>query len=152
MKWFVCALCLSVFFSANTTFGRGLRHRGHGSTSASTNAPIDDAPVYQVENQLLEAVNDTRQRYGLGALVLDTMLHRTARQHCGWMANHHNMIHSSGHIENIAMGQPTVESVMNAWMNSPGHRANILNPSHTRIGLSGYASPSGTAFWCQQFK
>ena len=37
--------------------------------------------------------------------------------------------------ENIAMGQPTAASVMNAWMNSPGHKANILSKNFTEIGV-----------------
>jgi uncharacterized YkwD family protein len=50
--------------------------------------------------------------------------------------------------ENIARGQRTPEEVVNAWMNSSGHRANILNPSFTEIGV-GYAA-SGN-YWTQMF-
>ncbi len=51
--------------------------------------------------------------------------------------------------ENIAKGQKTPEAVVNAWMNSEGHRANILNESFTQMGL-GYASDS-TTYWSQMF-
>ena len=50
--------------------------------------------------------------------------------------------------ENIAMGQRTPSEVVTAWMNSPGHRANILNSSFTRIGV-GYV-PAGN-YWTQMF-
>ena len=157
MKWFICVLCLTVALSADAAFARGGRifhgrNNGGGSTSESQNAPVDKAPVYKVEHQLLNAINAVRERYGLRTLILDPILHRTARQHCGWMANHLRMVHSSGHAENIAMGQPDVDAVMDAWMNSSGHRANILNPNYTKVGLSGYAAPNGSPFWCQQFE
>lgn len=161
MKKFVGIMCLLIIFaSADAAFarggrGRGLFHRGGsqgGSTSASQNAPVDPAPVYEVEHRLLKAINAMREKYGLKALILDAQLHRTARQHCGWMANHFSMIHSTFRCaENIAEGQPDVDAVMAAWMNSSGHRANILNPNYTKVGLSGYSAPGGRAFWCQQF-
>ena len=165
MKWFVCVLCLLVA-SADTAFARGgrgggggifrggLLHRGNGggSSSDSLNAVVDKAPTYPVEHQLLHAINEVRKQYGLCALVLDRTLHLRTRQHCGWMANTRQMIHGVGHPENIAMGQSDVDNVMTAWMNSSGHRANILNPGYTKVGLSGYLSPDGTPFWCQQFE
>ena len=53
--------------------------------------------------------------------------------------------------ENIAMGQPTAASVMNAWMNSPGHKANILSVNFTEIGVGVAKDASGTIYWTQQF-
>ena len=54
--------------------------------------------------------------------------------------------------ENIAKGQKTAQSVMNGWMGSSGHRANILNSSYSEIGV-GYASDAkGNTFWVQIFK
>ena len=50
--------------------------------------------------------------------------------------------------ENIAKGQKTPEAVVNAWMNSEGHRSNILNANYTQMGL-GYTN--GTVYWCQMF-
>ncbi len=52
--------------------------------------------------------------------------------------------------ENIAMGYATPAAVVNAWMNSPGHRANILNPHFTEIGI-GHASGGGAIYWVQDF-
>ena len=51
--------------------------------------------------------------------------------------------------ENIAKGQKTPEAVVNAWMNSEGHRANILNSNYTQMGL-GYTA-NGVVYWCQMF-
>ena len=54
--------------------------------------------------------------------------------------------------ENIAKGQKTAESVMKGWMNSSGHRANILSSAYTHIGV-GYAKDSrGNTYWVQMFK
>ncbi|MDF2592072.1 MAG: sporulation protein, partial [Clostridia bacterium] len=50
--------------------------------------------------------------------------------------------------ENIAMGQRTPEEVVKAWMNSPGHRANILKSSFTHIGVGYVANGS---YWTQMF-
>jgi uncharacterized protein YkwD len=156
MKWVLC-ICVIVALSANTAFARGGRlfHRGgsgSGSTTASLNAPVDKSPVYEHEHKLLNAINAIREKYGLRALVLDIVVLHKARQHCGWMANQHSMIHCANRCENIAMGQADVDDVVAAWMSSSGHRANILNPGYTKAGFTGYASPSGAPFWCQQFE
>ena len=53
--------------------------------------------------------------------------------------------------ENIAWGQRTPEQVMQGWMNSSGHRANILNASYTAIGVGYYRNAAGTNYWTQLF-
>lgn len=53
--------------------------------------------------------------------------------------------------ENIAWGQKTPQEVMNVWMNSQGHRANILNTAFTEIGIGVYQAPSGIIYWTQLF-
>ena len=52
--------------------------------------------------------------------------------------------------ENIAMGQETPQEVMNAWMNSDGHRKNILNPDFTELGV-GIAAKGSSLYWTQMF-
>lgn len=52
--------------------------------------------------------------------------------------------------ENIAWGQKSPTEVMNSWMNSSGHRANIMNSHFTTIGV-GYYSVNGANYWCQLF-
>ena len=52
--------------------------------------------------------------------------------------------------ENIAYGQSTPEAVVQSWMNSSGHRANLLSSSFTTIGV-GYTVVNGTAYWAQLF-
>jgi uncharacterized protein YkwD len=53
--------------------------------------------------------------------------------------------------ENIAYGQRTPAEVMNDWMNSPGHRSNIMNPTYTEIGVGLAKNSSGVCYWTQQF-
>ncbi|HVI40280.1 MAG TPA: CAP domain-containing protein [Anaerovoracaceae bacterium] len=52
--------------------------------------------------------------------------------------------------ENIAKGQRTPDEVMNGWMNSEGHRANILNSSYTDIGVGYVTDNSGAGYWVQE--
>ena len=53
--------------------------------------------------------------------------------------------------ENIAKGQKTPAAVMNGWMNSSGHRANILNASYEQIGVGFCKDSSGVTYWVQMF-
>ena len=53
--------------------------------------------------------------------------------------------------ENIAAGQKTPEQVMESWMNSSGHRANILNKSYTELGVGFYSGGSYDTYWVQLF-
>lgn len=55
--------------------------------------------------------------------------------------------------ENIAAGQPTPEAVVEGWMHSPGHRANILNPAFREIGVGYFSRPKSRyrRFWVQDF-
>jgi len=57
----------------------------------------------------------------------------------------------SAGAENIAYGQNTPQEVMNSWMNSPGHRSNILSSSCTQIGVGAAKNSNGTIYWTQMF-
>jgi uncharacterized protein YkwD len=106
-----------------------------------------------IEENIVKYTNAERARYGLAALEIDRELMDSARQHTAWMASHHSLVHTSRPVaENIAMGQPHSQSVVRDWMNSSGHRANILGRGYRRIGVAAYRTASGTIFWCQQFR
>lgn len=108
--------------------------------------------LHAIESRVIERTNAQRVRHGLKPLVVDPHLLKSARRHAAWMTNNRSMVHTSAAVaENIAMGQNSSGEVITAWMNSSGHRANILNPGHRRIGVAAYTTPSGTIFWCQQF-
>jgi uncharacterized protein YkwD len=111
------------------------------------------AAVHPVEAKIVERTNQERVRRGLRPLLLDMRLMRTARRHNGWMARSGAFQHGNYPVaENIAMGQQNSAQAMNSWMNSSGHRANILNASYNKIGVSAYRSRSGAIYWTQQFQ
>ena len=105
------------------------------------------------EAEVVAQTNAQRARYGLHPLAIDPNLLGSARQHCQWMASAHSMTHTSaGVAENIAMGQSSPAEALNSWMNSSGHRANILGGGYSTIGVAAFTSSSGQVYWCQQFR
>ncbi len=114
-------------------------------------APAPQFELIAIENAIVEQTNAQRARFGLPALKVDVQLMKGARRHAIWMARSRSLQHSHGVAENIAMGYPTTDAAMRGWMNSSGHRANILNRSYRRIGVAAYQSSGGTIYWCQQF-
>jgi uncharacterized protein YkwD len=112
-----------------------------------------DSDLRSIERNIIELTNAERTRRGLPALKLDTSLMKTSRHHASWMASRRKMVHSRLNLgENIAMGQRTSTLAVHAWMNSSGHRANILNRGYKKIGAAAFRTPSGTIYWCQQFR
>lgn len=110
-------------------------------------------PLHPVEQSLIDRTNAERARYGLHPLMPDRNLIISARQHAAWMTNRRALQHTRQSVaENIAMGQRDSADALRSWMNSPGHRANILNRSYRRIGVAAYTTPEGTIYWCQQFQ
>ncbi len=106
-----------------------------------------------VEASVVSYTNQERARYGLPPLAVDKNLMASARGHAAWMTRYRAMVHTNQPVaENIAMGQPDSLNVVRTWMNSPGHRANILNFAHRRIGVGAFQTEGGTIFWCQQFQ
>lgn len=121
---------------------------------------------YSFEEQVLQLVNKERTANGLKRLTLNTDLRRMARIKSTDMYENNYFSHESPTYgspfdmldyfgyrykrasENIAKGQRTPEEVMNSWMNSTGHRQNILDPYVTKIGI-GY-EPNGN-IWTQIF-
>lgn len=130
------------------------------TTAAQANAAI--------AQEILRLVNVERQRVNAPPLVLNDKLTTAAQRHAQDMATSRRMSHtgSDGSTmrsridatqynwstigENVAMGQPTAAAVMAAWMNSPGHRQNILNPAFTELGV-GYATGANRPYWAQVF-
>lgn len=128
--------------------------------------PGKDAQVEEYEKKVVELVNEIRTENGLPKLAHDWELSRVARYKSQDMKDNKYFSHTSPVYgspfdmiknfgisyrsagENIARGYSTPEAVVNGWMNSSGHRANILNSSYTRIGV-GYVK-SGN-YWTQMF-
>jgi uncharacterized protein YkwD len=121
--------------------------------------------------QVVTLTNAERAKAGCGALTVNSILTSAAQAHSADMAAHSYFDHNSqdgrspfdritaaGYkfstaAENIAAGQRTPQDVMTSWMNSPGHKANILNCALHEIGV-GYATSSSStygAYWTQDF-
>lgn len=116
---------------------------------------VAERPVIETsspEMSVISQVNAQRGRHGLAPLSVDSQLMSSANRHAQWMASNRNLSHGSGVAENIAMGQASASEAMRSWMNSSGHRANILGGGYTRIGVAVAYTSSGTPYWCQQFR
>lgn len=130
------------------------------------NIPALDSTVTSYEQEVIRLVNEIRAENGLNPLTYDWELSRVARFKSQDMKDNKYFAHNSPVYgtpfqmiknfgisyrsagENIAKGYSTPQAVVNAWMNSSGHRANILNASYTRIGV-GYVT--GGNYWTQMF-
>ena len=132
------------------------------TTTETTTSTVDNS----VASKLLNLVNKARNENGLSSLTLNSSLSNVAQKKAEDMKNNNYFSHTSPTYgspfdmiksfginyktagENIAKGQKTAEEVFNAWMNSSGHRANILNKNFTQMGI-GYTS--GNTYWSQMF-
>lgn len=117
--------------------------------------------------QVVNLVNEERKKQGLNALVLDKSIEAAAQIRATEIEKSfshtrpngstfstvltENGISFRGSGENIAWGQSTPEVVMNGWMNSSGHRANILNSKFKKIGVGYYVGNNGRKYWTQIF-
>lgn len=154
---------------ANTSSGDVTSSGSTASPSPSTGATVTNgtaADNLSFEEQVVSLVNAQRAANGLSALKLSTALSNAARAKSQDMHDLNYFSHTSPTYgspfdmlksfgisystagENIAMGYATPEAVVNGWMNSPGHRANILNASFTQIGV-GYVADG--SYWTQEF-
>ena len=130
------------------------------------NIPTVDSTVTSYEQEVIRLVNEIRAENGLKVLTYDWELARVARYKSQDMKDNKYFSHTSPVYgtpfqmiknfgisyrsagENIAKGYATPQAVVNGWMNSSGHRANILNANYTHIGV-GYVS--GGNYWTQMF-
>lgn len=121
------------------------------------------------EQQVVEIVNKERVNRGLAPLKYNAELSRVARFKSQDMIDKGYFSHQSPTYgspfqmmekfglrfsaggENIAYGQRTAAEVMNTWMNSDGHRANILSKAYTHIGVGVAKKANGTLYWTQMF-
>ncbi|HWO78390.1 MAG TPA: CAP domain-containing protein [Bacillus sp. (in: firmicutes)] len=143
-----------------------LKSASYSNTTASTSVSVGSMTVSSYEKQVVDLVNQERARAGLPSLKLNAELSRVARYKSQDMRDRRYFDHNSPTYgspftmmrnfgisyrsagENIAYGQRTPQEVVNAWMNSAGHRANILNSSFTDIGV-GYVADGN--YWTQMF-
>lgn len=110
--------------------------------------PSDPVPAPGV----LALVNRDRAAVGCAPVALDSTLQAFAETHSTLQATDDEMKHSDGpYAENVGYGYATAEAVHAAWMNSEGHRSNILGCSHTLIGVAWVDGADGTRYWTEVF-
>ena len=141
-------------------------------------APVVQKPAAPVANnsatgsyeaQVVELVNKERAAQGLPALKFNAELSKVAEAKAADLRDKNYFSHTSPTYgspfdmmksfgikytaagENIAKGYMNPTSVMNGWMNSPGHKANILNSSFTEIGVGYVAGANCSGYWVQMF-
>src|SRR5262249_52613045 len=152
---------------------------GAGSNRLSPGSVARPYAMSAVEAEVVRLVNVERTSRGLAALAVNPLLSDAAEWHSSDMARLSNTIGGSAALrhtplgswvpppharmdypgysgcwswgENIALGHPTAQAVVAAWMNSPGHRANILSTTFTEVGVGLAVNAQGVAFWTQDF-
>jgi uncharacterized protein YkwD len=140
-------------------------------TPTPTPTPTPDPALLSIEQAIIAFVNRDRVAQGLTALSPSATLHDAATIQAGNMARLDTMAHelpgtdtpnlvdrarAVGYRfrmmgENIAYGYPDASSVHSGWMNSPGHRANILQAGYTEIGVAVARDTAGRLYFCQVF-
>lgn len=142
--------------------GSGSNNNGNGSGSTGGTSTGTSSAAQAV----LAEVNTARAKNGLSALTLDANMNRAAAVRAAELAQSFSHTRPNGSRgltalneagvsyrtagENIASGQQTAQAVVSAWMNSSGHRANILSSSFGRMGV-GQATIGGRTYWVQLF-
>lgn len=146
---------------------------GQSTETDNTQQGTENAEPVDVTTQakeVLELVNQERSKVGLKALTLSNELTDVATVKAQDMRDNGYFDHTSPNYgspfemmqhfgiqyrsagENIAAGQKTAQEVMNSWMNSSGHRANILNSDYEQLGVGYVEGGSYGTYWVQMFK
>ena len=138
------------------------------SNSHDTRPFTETNDIEQVRQEMLDAINRERAKVGASPLVLDEKLCEVAQVRAQELVQSFSHTRPNGRDcysaliemnvnyrsagENIAAGQTTVNSVMECWMNSSGHRANILDQRYRKIGIGLYRTDNGYGWhWVQTF-
>ena len=140
-----------------------------GQTINIPSAPTQVDDISALEKEVIRLVNVERAKAGRSALSENKELSRVARIKSNDFINNNYFSHNSptygtpfemlkkfgisytAAAENIARGQGTAINVMNTWMNSSGHRANILDSTYNQIGVGVAKDNKGTLYWTQLF-
>lgn len=147
----------------------------HGQSTNQANEQLGNEIAEQANStvqadEVLKLVNQERAKVGLKALTLSPELTNVATVKAKDMRDKNYFDHTSPTYgspfdmmtrfgikyssagENIAAGQKTPQEVMNSWMNSSGHRANILNKDYEQLGVGYVTGGSYGTYWVQMFK
>ena len=139
------------------------------TNNSGNNSESNSNSFASYQQEVVDLVNKERAKYGLSALKSNAYLANVATIKSQDMINKNYFSHTSPTYgspfdmmkqfgisystagENIAMGQKTPSEVVTAWMNSEGHRANILNSNFKEIGIGVAKNAKGQLYWTQMF-
>lgn len=145
------------------------RTQNNRNTTNENRENVNDQSVNEFVREVVRLTNEERQSRGLSPLTMDVDLNKAAQAKSKDMATEGYFSHQSPTYgspfdmlksfgidyrvaaENIAAGQNTPEDVVRVWMNSEGHRANILNEQLTHIGVGYHKGGSMNHYWTQLF-
>lgn len=128
--------------------------------SSFTYLKISGTYNYDEANRQLDCVNNERKKAGVSQLEMDYELTKKAQERAREVAlyfshtrtNGEDVLRSLGvYSENIAAGSRTAEAVTDQWMNSNGHKANILNKSMKSIGIASFTTENNITYWVEVF-
>ncbi len=139
-----------------------------GSAPAEPRPPTPGFTLSRDEQAVLDLTNAERKKAGVAPLRANEKLCESARAHSANMAGQNQLAHvldgegpgerlrKVGYRaltwgENCAAGQRTADEAVSGWMQSEGHRRNLLNPQYTEIGIGVATSTSGIRYWTQVF-
>lgn len=133
----------------------------------SDNNTSEDTEALSYQEKVVQLVNAERAKEGLSALTIAKDVTKAAQVRAEEIVTSFSHTRPDGTKfttalkeqnisyrsagENIAWGQRSPEEVVTAWMNSAGHRANIMNAKFTAIGVGYYENTNGTKYWSQLF-
>lgn len=148
----------------------GQEHAGNvlqGQLTQPSQTPQENSAKEDFAAQVLQLVNEQRMQAGAGELHTNTAVQTAARARAVELAEQPSHLRPDGSScftaldeqgiayveagENIAWGQQTPQEVVQSWMNSSGHRENILKESYTTVGIAYYMGEDGTYYWVQMF-
>ena len=143
-----------------TLLNPNLKKQPDGSYMVTDTIIIEGDFVYDMSYEVLDIVNAERAKSGLAPLTMDKELHAAAMlraAECSLLFEHDRpngldcfSLSNKMNGENIAAGSSTATAVMNQWMDSPGHKGNILTSYFTTIGI-GCFKIDGMYYWVQVF-
>ena len=159
-------------FNVNDFYNSNLQNIFNATTSGNNTGSVSgNSTLIGNEGEVVNLVNNERQKKGLQALTINNDLSNVARTKSQDMANKNYFSHNSPTYgspfqmmksfgikystaaENLAysQGQTSVSQIFNGWMNSQGHKKNILNSEFTQTGIGIVKNSQGKVYWTQMF-
>ncbi|GAA1641592.1 CAP domain-containing protein [Actinoplanes couchii] len=164
MRQFLRRLAVTALLAPVVALGAATMMSSPAQAATATASVSEQA----LQNEINDLINDERAKGGCSPLKANAQLTEAAREHSGYMAQTGTFSHTgrggskfaarvkaTGYAqpsaENIAWGYRTAADVVDGWMNSPGHRTNIMNCASKSVGVGVVFADSGAPYYTQDF-